>query len=342
MTRAKSAIWLMWGISVSVILYQSIFNQPHILDPPKILEPFNNRSYVDLFKIQQRICGELCQPGPWRNTTLDYSVKQLQDWYVSKAVDCPRLFSKEVDDILESPPFEAPPRELPLRDAFTLGGHVPVNDWFFGGSGTSAISTPRIPRWTNGTILRYKDALARRVLSGTYGAGPTNAFADILKQVNLTGLHVMVIGSAKPWAEVAALAAGARLVITLEYGKIVSEWPQIRTLTPSEFNEHYRNGTLPKIDIAISYSSLEHSGLGRYGDGINPWGDVITSAKIRCVVPAILFGVPSGPKDILHYNAHREYGPNRWPLLLTNWWPVAMWREKAGQFENGIVYAVGK
>jgi hypothetical protein len=341
MIRPNSILLLLYGICFNAILYQIIFNQPHVdLPQAAVVVPFNNRSYVDLFRAQNRICGELCQPGPWRNDTLDYTVKQLQDWHVSKPVDCQQLFSKEVEDILESSPFEAPPRELPLRDAFTLGGHVPVHDWFFGGSSTP--KPPNIPRWTNGTILRYQDALARRVLSGTYGAGPTNAFADILKQVNLTGLHVMVIGSAKPWAEVAALAAGARLVTTLEYGKIVSEWPQIRTLTPNEFNEHYRNGTLPKIDLAISYSSLEHSGLGRYGDGINPWGDVITVAKIRCVAPAILFGVPSGPKDILHYNAHREYGPNRWPLLLTNWWPITMWREKAGQFENGIVYAIRK
>src|SRR5205085_1217411 len=98
-----------------------------------------------------------------------------------------------------------------------------------------------------------------------------------------------------------------------------------------------------QIDVAISFSSLEHSGLGRYGDGINPWGDLLTVAKVSCVVKQktghIIFGVPSGAKDFLYYNAHRVYGPNRWPLFLTNWWPEKMWKEKEGQFENGIVYA---
>ena len=34
----------------------------------------------------------------------------------------------------------------------------------------------------------------------------------------------------------------------------------------------------------ITYSSLEHSGLGRYGDSLNPWGDLITMAKAWCLL----------------------------------------------------------
>jgi hypothetical protein len=28
---------------------------------------------------------------------------------------------------------------------------------------------------------------------------------------------------------------------------------------------------------------VEHSGLGRYGDALNPWGDIIAIAKAWCV-----------------------------------------------------------
>ena len=35
-----------------------------------------------------------------------------------------------------------------------------------------------------------------------------------------------------------------------------------------------------KFDAVVSYSSLEHSGLGRYFDMINPWSDIITMAQV--------------------------------------------------------------
>ena len=34
-----------------------------------------------------------------------------------------------------------------------------------------------------------------------------------------------------------------------------------------------------KYDAMVTFSSLEHSGLGRYGDGLNPWGDLIAMAR---------------------------------------------------------------
>ena len=33
------------------------------------------------------------------------------------------------------------------------------------------------------------------------------------------------------------------------------------------------------FDAVVSFSSIEHSGLGRYGDALNPWGDLIASAQ---------------------------------------------------------------
>ena len=29
--------------------------------------------------------------------------------------------------------------------------------------------------------------------------------------------------------------------------------------------------------------AIEHSGLGRYGEALNPWGDLITMAKAWCL-----------------------------------------------------------
>lgn len=34
----------------------------------------------------------------------------------------------------------------------------------------------------------------------------------------------------------------------------------------------------------ISYSSLEHSGLGRYGDELNPDGDIEAAEEVWCML----------------------------------------------------------
>jgi hypothetical protein len=147
-----------------------------------------------------------------------------------------------------------------------------------------------------------------------------------LKRVGVQGERVLVVGTENPWLEEICLLLGASSVTTLEYGKIISEYPRLYTVTPAEVNEQYRNGSLQLFDTALSFSSLEHSGLGRYGDMLNPWGDVIWTAKISCMVKRggrLVIGVPwkfdHGPGDQIYWTAHRVYGTLRWPLLLQNW-----------------------
>ena len=40
-------------------------------------------------------------------------------------------------------------------------------------------------------------------------------------------------------------------------------------------------GRFEPVDLIVSYSSLEHSGLGRYGDALNPDGDKDAVAQVR-------------------------------------------------------------
>lgn len=134
---------------------------------------------------------------------------------------------------------------------------------------------------------------------------------------------VLVIGSEKPWVEACALAAGAKKVVTLEYGLINSKHPQIQTMTPEEYRAAYISQKLEPFDVVVSYSSIEHSGLGRYGDALNPWGDIITIAKAWCVTQKsgiLVLGVPTSEyRDSIYVNAHRIYGPHRWAYLTANW-----------------------
>ena len=65
----------------------------------------------------------------------------------------------------------------------------------------------------------------------------------------------------------------------------------------------------------------------RYGDAINPWGDLITMAKTWCLVKKgarALVGVPSLFKEdnnaeYIGFNAGRVYGNIQIPHLFANW-----------------------
>ncbi|KAJ1487113.1 hypothetical protein T484DRAFT_1787720 [Baffinella frigidus] len=50
-------------------------------------------------------------------------------------------------------------------------------------------------------------------------------------------------------------------------------------MIPAEAREAFANGTMPSFDAVVSFSSVEHTGLGRYGDALNPWGDLQTIAR---------------------------------------------------------------
>merc|ERR1719411_609564 len=133
--------------------------------------------------------------------------------------------------------------------------------------------------------------------------------------------HVLVIGSQNPWIEVILLEMGAAKITTLEYAAIQTDHPQISTITPEELRQAYIKGKAPTFDAMITYSSLEHSGLGRYGDSLNPWGDLITMAKAWCLMKPkgrALVGVPSGMDQVI-FNSNRNYGRIMNSHLFANW-----------------------
>ncbi|VDM48084.1 unnamed protein product, partial [Toxocara canis] len=73
-----------------------------------------------------------------------------------------------------------------------------------------------------------------------------------------------------------------------------------------------------QFDFIVSYSSIEHSGLGRFGDPLDPKGDLREMQKIQCLLKrgGLLFlGLPCGA-DALVFNAHRLYGRLRLPMMF--------------------------
>ena len=90
----------------------------------------------------------------------------------------------------------------------------------------------------------------------------------------------------------------------------------MKIVTVEEFEKNPRT-----FDAILSVSSIEHDGLGRYGDPINPKGDLMFMEKAKTMIPQdglFFLQVPIG-KDRLFFNAYRIYGKLRLPKLLNGW-----------------------
>jgi len=137
-----------------------------------------------------------------------------------------------------------------------------------------------------------------------------------LEKYSVKDHDVLIIGSEEPCYEAAAFVYGAKEVTMVEYQKVTSQYPNLKTMTVDEFGQD----TL-MYDSTITISSLEHSGLGRYGDPLDPDGDLKAMKVLldRTKVGGLCFlAVPMG-KDQILWNAHRIYGRLRFPLLTEGW-----------------------
>jgi len=291
---------------------------------PEMAKLLENEILPRLGRIR-KICGPLCEVDSAtkldaltvkRNKRRD---KETMLPSVRAPVDCLAILkSEDIDASENSVPYPLP---FELHSLYSLNGLVEILNWgrhvnvYLGQEGKST-------NWNEEKINDILNELKDGVHLGTYGIESTNS---VLHHLNVTrkilGSRVLVIGSEIPWLEAICLLLGAKEVVTLEYGKIVSTHPKIKTLTPSEFRKEYMDKSLGLFDTIVSFSSLEHSGLGRYGDALNPWGDLLAVARSWCVTRrggALVLGLPTG-KDRVMMNAHRVYGKFRWPLVAANW-----------------------
>ncbi len=111
-----------------------------------------------------------------------------------------------------------------------------------------------------GFVCRYREGR----LEGSYGKKTVLELDYFVRNyMNVSGKHALVIGSILPWIEVVLLENGARKVTTLDYMEINSEHEKVETMTPGDLANAFLKGKLPEFDLVLSYSSVEHSGLGR-------------------------------------------------------------------------------
>lgn len=181
------------------------------------------------------------------------------------------------------------------------------------------------PKWTKATIeTLVTQAQAGQPIATGYNGKPDGSSVKLRAflekhRAEIEGRHCAVIGSQRPWLEALLLSVGAKQITTIEYGSIQSEDPRITTIHPSQLPALSASGSAT-FDCVASYSSIEHAGLGRYGDVLDPWGDLRVMAQMQCVTTpdaSFFIGVPFGV-DRIAWNAHRYYGPKRLPQLFAN------------------------
>ncbi|MFT4581412.1 MAG: hypothetical protein ACI915_000144 [Gammaproteobacteria bacterium] len=205
----------------------------------------------------------------------------------------------------------APPREIPaeLDESYTLQGQIPVQNRY-----RNDVYPSFIPRfYSRSEVNTYINKATRK--EAFYYKKTSTWMYEAIEKYSIKGCDVAVMGSTFPTCEAICLAYGAQPT-SIEYNKIVSIDGRLNLLTVDEFTRN------PRIfDAAFSISSFEHDGLGRYGDPLNPDGDLDAMKYMKSVVKpnGLLFlAVPVG-SDALVWNLHRIYGKLRLPMLLHEW-----------------------
>ena len=296
----------------------------------------------------RKSCGEICE------TDIEIERSTGGKFYKSlkKRFDCEALWSNPLID--EPSRFCSPPSIVPkwLKPQLTYNGRVGLEQYYFDAEPglTFHVRSNILSKkgqilelksfqeyWTKQSIEDQMEYARKGWLAGSYGKAVLNEMKEAIDNyMDVKDKHILVIGSEKPWIEVLLLLAGAQHVTAFDYNTINTNHPQVTALTPMQLREMVLNGTAPTYDGMISFSSIEHSGLARYGDQLNPWGDLITMARAWCILKPgarAIVGVPAG-KDTVCFNAHRFYGPIMLPHLFANWDQIYSSVKDAAVFEK--------
>lgn len=213
-----------------------------------------------------------------------------------------------------------------LLDLYTLNGKIPVYDSYFEENNKNKIvwSDKLIKdiqeKYTKENILNNKHQYLERWKHGGEPypdhriGGACLLLQRSFNKYPISSKNVAVIGSTTPWIECICMNNLVNEITTVEYN--IPQCGDSRIKMMDYYNDFQNCNT--KFDCIISYSSIEHSGLGRYGDILDPEGDFKTMNDIYNNLKddgLLYLGIPVGP-EALCWNANRVYGEIRLPLLL--------------------------
>jgi len=261
-----------------------------------------------------RECGQIC------STEFDSKKEGHVYPLLRKKVNCDNIMHRTVFcpfKTIRPPPRKPPPN---LVKNYTMDGHcVFGSPWYLDDSAPTA---PLRYAASSLTLLLVKDNQGIRI--NHYH--DNNTFKTALKRYlsAIKGKHVAVVGTAMPWAEAIVLNLGAEKVTTIEYRDLYIEHPRVSVVTPSQYASRFLNRTAESFDAVVSYSSIEHTGLGRYGDPLMPYGDMEAVAQNWCALKPggyLFLALPMNEnrkKCVLQWNAQRRYSYLRMQHLTAN------------------------
>jgi hypothetical protein len=148
-----------------------------------------------------------------------------------------------------------------------------------------------------------------------------HAITSFLELDTLKHMRVGVWSSITPWVESVLMGLGASNVTTVDFNEPLlgsGTPPAMHTLPLQSLARVYAEGR--RFDLIVSFSGLEHDGLGSYGDPVHPDGDLAAMAEIRALLSArgtLLLGIPICLEDDIYFPNHRLYGPVRLPMMLS-------------------------
>ncbi|KAK2150649.1 hypothetical protein LSH36_396g00001 [Paralvinella palmiformis] len=261
-------------------------------------------------------CGEVCT---YSGTEVNASGMAYPELH--KDINCKNIMNRMAyrNYTVEDPPPDYPPESLIPN--FTMNGAMPITKRKYFSSGSSTATRVFTASYIQNLISKVNEG---EQVNG-YKAG--KCMEDTLKRYGheINGKRGVVIGTLQPWLEAILLAYGAIKVTTLEYTGLELEDGRIEVFTPYDFADHYLGGeSVELFDFGATFSSLEHSGLGRYTDPLNPYGDLEAMAQTWCMIkPGGLFvlGLPCSMTDdgFILWNANRMYGTKRLQQMTANW-----------------------
>tara|TARA_A100001015_G_scaffold283392_1_gene348642 strand:+ start:962 stop:1861 length:900 start_codon:yes stop_codon:yes gene_type:complete len=189
----------------------------------------------------------------------------------------------------------------------------------FSSNGTIEIIDSYTTKVSDGTNIYYDKKLIDRLIklsrknAELYYGVTDQLLYECLDTIDIKSKSVGIIGSTFPWYEAIILSRGGH-PYTIEYNKLETNDKRLNVITV----ENYFKKPF-KFDFVLSISSFEHDGLGKYGDKINPIGDIEAMNKVRKLMlnknGKLILSVPIGI-DKVAWNDHRIYGEKRFPKLI--------------------------
>jgi len=209
-------------------------------------------------------------------------------------------------------PYVTIPDEL--LGGYSANGKIPILDWWMDDSRPNGVAWSPSLIQDNLTRFTKENIQSSREGNSTYGHQVTSMLLDSFLKYDIASKRVAVVGSESPWIE-AMLLNLKNDVTTIDYN--VPDTLPHPGLQVKDYFSYFENNT-EQFDCVVSFSSIEHSGLGRYGDPLDPDGDVRTMRTIHKNLKTdgiLIWGAPVG-HDALVWNVHRVYGKVRLPMIF--------------------------